>query len=157
MHSHLNIYVDGSPGPKVGGWSGWGVVVYIGDTCVRRLCGTTRDKVTTNATELEALIRGIGVAADSPAQATVWTDSQYVMGCWNKLIQLHHNDFKEKERKVPNADRLEFLYDLLYEFGYSSLVDLRWLRGHNKTVGNEEADKLSKLAAYRGETFDEKI
>jgi ribonuclease HI len=153
----MQIYTDGSPGPKKGEWSGWGAAAYIGDTCVRRACGIFRGKVTTNAAELEGLIRGIGMAADASAQSVIWTDSQYVMNSWNNLIRLHHAGFQEKGVKIPNADRLELIYDLLYEFEYASLLDLRWIRGHTKIAGNEEADRLSKLAAYKGEMFDEKV
>lgn len=155
--SHLDIYTDGSPGPKNGPWSGWGVAAYIGGTLTRRACGVGKGKETTNAMELEGLIRGVGFAADSAMQSTIWVDSQYTADSWSKLVLHHHNDWKVKGKTIPNATKLEFLYDLLHEFGYASLVNVRWLRGHQGVAGNEEADRLSKLAAYKGEQWDESI
>jgi len=155
--SHLDIYTDGSPGPNKGPWCGWGAAAYIGGVMTRRACGIGKGKETTNAMELEGMIRGIGFAADSAMQSTVWVDSQYAANSWSKIVLLHHAGWRVKGKLIPNADKLEFLYDLLHEFGYASLVTVRWLRGHQGVEGNEEADRLSKLAAYKGEQWDETL
>lgn len=106
--------------------------------------------------ELEALLRGIGFAAVHRAQATVWVDSAYTAKLFQQCHALHASDYRRKGKRIPNADRIELLYEMLYEFGWINLVSCRWTKGHKGAVGNEEADKLAHAAAYEGQTIDEK-
>lgn len=151
------LFVDGSPGPKKGqGWAGWGVALMAGDSPVYESCGALEDRITTDAIELEALIQGLSylLRAHLPAVITVWTDSRYVATAVAQLPLLAKRQFTDgKGHEVGNAGRLEFLHDLLYEIGLSEFCVIRWTQGHAGTPGNELADKLSKLAAYKGETF----
>jgi ribonuclease HI len=150
----INIYVDGSPGKKgEQGWSGWGLCAMDGDRIFARACGVSTCKESTNAMELEALIRGIGFAADRRLQATVWVDSIYTAKAFSQALLLYGAEFKRKGKLIPNADRIELLYELLYELGWLNLVECRWTKGHKNIIGNEEADRLSKLAAYAGTTM----
>jgi ribonuclease HI len=147
----INIYVDGSPGKKgEQGWSGWGLCAMDEKRIIARACGVAPRKESTNAMELEALIRGIGFAADRRLQATVWVDSLYTAKTFSQALTLYGSEFKRKGKLIPNADRIELLYELLYELGWLNLVECRWTKGHKGLAGNEEADKLSKLAAYEG-------
>ena len=151
------LYVDGSPGPKTGeGWAGWGIALVAGAYPLYEGCGVTAERVTTNAIELEALIQGLAflLRAQIPSVITVWTDSRYVAEQVSRLPVLYAANFAdEKGFEVQNADRLQFLYELLYEFGASRMCIIRHVKGHDGIFGNELADKLSKLAAYKGEVF----
>jgi len=150
----IKIFVDGSPGPREGGWSGWGACMIIGDTLVREACGTLRGKVTNNVAELEAVIRGVVMAGENGEQTEIWTDSQYVANSVRRLPYFNSQGWQKGGRDIINRPQIEFLYDLFYEFEWVNFLMVRWIRGHAGHKWNERADKLSKLAAYKGENMD---
>lgn len=152
------LFVDGSPGPQKGvGWAGWGVVLMAADTPVYEACGVTADRISTNAIELEALIQGLSylLRIAMPAVVPVWTDSQYVAETIARLPALARDDFMDtkKDRPIPNRDRIHLLYDLIYNMDLGDICIIRKLQGHKGIAGNERADELSKLAAYKGEIW----
>lgn len=162
VSSRYALFVDGSPGPKVKpGWSGWGVALMAGESPIYESCGVTFGRVSTNAVELEALIQGLSylLKLQLPTMVTVWTDSKYVMGCVAKIASLHEAGFVDaKGNPIENQDRIRFLYEILYEMDMLRKAFIRWTKGHQKKdgvlkVGNDLADTLSKLAAYKGEVF----
>ena len=151
------LYVDGSPGPKKGqGWAGWGIALVANEYPLYEGCGVAAERITTNAIELEALIQGIALVLrmQLPSVVTIWTDSRYVAEQVAALPRLKMMNFADQDGyEVMNADRLLFLYDLLFEFGASRMCVIRHVKGHAGVFGNELADRLSKLAAYKGEVF----
>lgn len=154
---HYELFVDGSPGPKKGtGWSGWGNVLMAGDIPIYEACGYTKERVTTNAIELEALIQGLAylLRQDMPCMVTIWTDSMYVAETMARLPKIGRNDFKdEKGKPLVNEDRIRLLYDMMYNMELIELCIVRKLKGHDGILGNELADQWSKKAAYEGEAF----
>lgn len=152
-----DMFVDGSPGPKKGkGWAGWGFVLMAGDEAVHEACGVTSERLSTNAIELEALIQGLCylLRQSMPCVTQVWTDSQYVAETMAALPLLGRKNFEdERGKKIPNADRIHLLYDLMYNMDMNELSIVRKVKGHTGIAGNEMADKLSKLAAYKGEMW----
>lgn len=157
MGAHYELFVDGSPGPKKeSGKSGWGVVLMAGNTPIYESCGFTKERITTNAIELEALIQGLAylVRQNMPHMVTVWTDSLYTAETVARLPFLHAADYcDEKGNPVKNKDRIRLIYDLLHTLEASSHCIIRKTKGHDGHLGNELADVLSKKAAYESECY----
>lgn len=154
---HYELFVDGSPGPKKGpGWAGWGVVLMATDTPIYEACGVACERLSTNAIELEALIQGLAylLRLSMPCVVPVWTDSQYVAETVARLPALWRDDFMDaKGRPIQNRERILLIYDLLYNMDLGEGCIIRKTKGHEGIAGNEKADELSKLAAYRGEIW----
>lgn len=152
----LEIFTDGSPGPKTGlGWAGWAFVLMDGGLPVYEACGTAAERLTTNQIELAAVAQALAFVLRTdglPDHLPVWTDSLYVAEAVGRLPRLAFDQFEEGGRPVVNAPQLRLLYDLLYVFGLAGRTIIRHVKGHNGTTGNELADRLSKLAAYQGES-----
>lgn len=151
------LFVDGSPGPKKGpGWAGWGAALMAGHTPIYEACGVATARLTTNAIELEAMIQGLAylLRMNWPMVVPLWTDSQYVANSVADLPRIAQREFRDA-RGLPliNHDRLRIIYDLLYNMEAINYCVIRRLKGHVGITGNERADELSKLAAYKGETW----
>jgi ribonuclease HI len=151
------LFVDGSPGPKKGpGFSGWGIVLMAGTTPVYEACGVTARRMTTNATELEAMIQGISylLRLNLPTVIPIWSDSQYVVDTMGTLALLGQQEFSTaKGEPIYNAEQIKMLYDLWYRMDMHEHCLIRKVKGHNGVIGNEAADVLSKRAAYKGEIW----
>lgn len=164
------LFVDGSPGPKdltKKGWSGWGVVLMVGNTPVYEACGHTAERVTTPEIELEALIQGLAylLRLSLPATIRVWSDNRPAVDAVSQLPRLKAVDFCDvRGHPLKNAGRLKILYDIMYSIGMADRCFVSWMEGHRKVtgddpvkdrriMGNNRADELSKLAAYHGEVF----
>jgi len=156
----MDIYTDGAGGPlkhseKRPPRSGWAFVVLEDGAVIYESCGPILPQVTTNAAELEAMIRAISFVHHSPPQqraVKIWTDSRYVADTVASITALADHDFCLPNGKpVSNADRVRLLYDLLYPLGEHDNIFVQWVKGHDKTPGNERADVLATAAAYKGE------
>lgn len=160
VEGDYHLYVDGSPGPKKGkGWSGWGMALYIGQSPVHEACGVIVGRGTSNALELEAMLHGLGLLINMrlPTMVMVWTDSRYVADMIPKLPAMDACAYMSNGELVKNHDRLRQLYELYYEMGGKDLCLIRWLKGHDKTEGNERADGLARLAAYEGQQYSKDL
>jgi ribonuclease HI len=148
------IFVDGSPGPKVKpGFSGWGLVLMAGDTPVYQACGTTKERCTSQAIELEAVIQGLAYIHRSfSGHIELWSDSSYTASSISRLSEYEAAGWVNyKDKPIPNSDRLQLLWEYLFPLGLMHRVTLRWIKGHTgKSVGNDLADKLSKEASGKG-------
>ena len=157
LNGRYELYVDGSPGPiKESGWSGWGLAMMAGENVIYEACGVTAERITSNAAELEAILHGLSYLSrlQLPSVVPLWTDSQYSADAIAKLPTTRRNNYcDEKGKPVANADRLKLICEMLYEMEMTDLTVIRWVKGHNKTIGNEIADKLSKEAAYKGKAY----
>lgn len=151
------LFVDGSPGPKKGpGWAGWGVVLMATNVPIYEACGVASERLTTNAIELEAMIQGLAylLRISMPGSVPVWTDSQYVAETMARLPMLGRDGFETPTGKpIQNQARIMLLYDLLYNMDLADSCIIRKTKGHEGIAGNEKADELSKLAAYKGEIW----
>jgi ribonuclease HI len=140
MTMALMIHTDGAcrgnPGP-----GGWGVLMNWNGT-VKELSGSEPD-TTNNRMELTAVIMAL-TALKRPTQATVQTDSQYVIkGITEWLPAWKARGWRTADRKpVKNQDLWERLDQLA---GQHSLT-WQWVKGHSGDPGNERVDELANLA-----------
>jgi ribonuclease HI len=140
MTAALMIHTDGAcrgnPGP-----GGWGVLLNWNGT-VKELAGSEPD-TTNNRMELTAVIMALA-ALKRPTQATVQTDSQYVIkGITEWLPAWKARGWRTADRKpVKNQDLWEKLDQLV---GQHSLT-WQWVKGHSGDPGNERVDELANLA-----------
>lgn len=146
----LTIATDGSalgnPGP--GGWC-W----FLDQE--NYAAGGDPGPVTNNQMEIIALTRcleAIGVAQ----AATIEVDSQYVL---NAVTKWHHgwrrNGWRNsKGEPVANRELFEVLLGMLDERRkFGTETDLRWVKAHNGSWRNENADQLAReMAGVAGET-----
>jgi ribonuclease HI len=147
------VFVDGSPGPKVKpGFSGWGLALMAGDTAVFQACGTTVERCTSQAIELEAVIQGLAYIHRSYSGfIDLYSDSRYTADSIARLPEYSQAGWVNyKLKPIANADRLQTLWDYLFNLRLRERVTLRWDKGHAGVVGNELADKLSKKASGEG-------
>lgn len=117
-------------------------------------CGPITPQVTTNAAELEAMVRALSHIHETPPRAapvTIWTDSEYVARAVAAVTMYADEEFKGRKGKpLANADRLRIIYDYLFPLGERRNVLVRWTKGHAGISGNERADELCAAAAYEG-------
>jgi ribonuclease HI len=140
MTAGLVIHTDGAcrgnPGP-----GGWGALLDWKGT-VKELSGSEPD-TTNNRMELTAVIMGLA-ALKRPTQATVQTDSQYVIkGITEWLPAWKARGWRTADRKpVKNQDLWEKLDQLVGQHTLS----WQWVKGHSGDPGNERVDALANLA-----------
>ncbi len=138
--TEVTIYADGAcrgnPGP-----GGWGALLSSGGK-ERELSGA--DPATTNnRMELTAVIQALA-ALKRPVNATVYTDSQYVikgitewMGPWKA------RGWKTADKKpVKNQD----LWQELDRQEARHRLTWHWVKGHSGVPGNERVDQLANAA-----------
>lgn len=154
LHPTYELFVDGSPGPKVKpGFSGWGLVLMSGNTPVYQACGTTKERCTSQAVELEAVIQGLAyIHRAFSGYINLWTDSSYTATSFGRLPEYELAGWvTPKGKPLPNVERLQLMWEYLVPLDLLSRVTIRWIKGHTKeSVGNDLADKLSKEASGKG-------
>jgi ribonuclease HI len=140
MTAALTIHTDGAcrgnPGP-----GGWGALLDWQGT-IKELSGSEPD-TTNNRMELMAVIMGLA-ALKRPTQATVQTDSQYVIkGITEWLPAWKARGWRTADRKpVKNQD----LWEKLDQLAGQHRLTWQWVKGHSGDPGNERVDALANLA-----------
>ena len=136
----VTIYADGAcrgnPGP-----GGWGALLSAGGQA-KELSGA--DPATTNnRMELTAVIQALA-ALKRPANATVYTDSQYVIkGITEWVGSWKARGWKTADKKpVKNQD----LWEELDRQEARHRVTWHWVKGHSGVPGNERVDQLANAA-----------
>jgi len=140
----IHIYTDGAcrgnPGP-----GGWGVYC---ENDHRELRGSSV-KTTNNRMELQAVIRAFDLIEKATAEDgenkykyTIYTDSQYVykgIVTWRQMWKAN-NWRNSKKKVVENIDLWKEL-DVLVDSHPNTTY--QWVKGHNGTHGNVQADRLA--------------
>jgi ribonuclease HI len=108
----------------------------------RELAGAERD-TTNNRMELTAAIRALE-ALKRPVEATLYTDSQYVIkGVTEWVAGWKARGWRTADKKaVKNQD----LWEQLDALAARHDLEWRWVRGHTGVPGNERADALANQA-----------
>jgi len=134
----IDIFTDGAcsgnPGP-----GGWGAILRSGGH-EKELFGGALD-TTNNRMELMAVIEALK-ALKHPAQARVYTDSQYVQKGISEWIHgWKRRGWRTADKQpVKNAD----LWRILDEEAARHRVEWLWVRGHSGHPENERADVLAR-------------
>ncbi len=127
----ITIYTDASCIIPLG-ISGWAAVIFYSDGRIEELCGSERCGMI-NRMELIAVIKALS-SLEPQTQATIYTDSQYVMR--------GSEQFKKPD---SNAN----LWEQFNTLKTTRMVHLKWVQSHNGDPGNGLADKLARKAARR--------
>ena len=137
----VNIFTDGAcrgnPGP-----GGYGAILESPGYPAKELsAGFSR--TTNNRMELLAVIEALKSLKRYDVEATVFSDSKYVVDAINKgwVFAWQKKNFKDK--KNPDLWR-EFL--AIYPKTKPKFV---WIKGHNEHPQNERCDKLAVAAALK--------
>ena len=127
----IHIYTDGAciGNPGSGGWA-----AVIEEEGVKRALAGREDDTTNNRMEILAAIKGIE-ATPKRSEATVFSDSQYLVNTMNKGW-----------KRNANQD----LWAWLDAVVKSRRVKWEWVRGHAGHPENEEADRLANQEARLG-------
>lgn len=142
----IKIFTDGScignGGEDCRG--GWGVFVDRGAETFE-FSGCERD-TTNNRMELMAVIRGLEIM-NVQVPLEIHTDSQYVKnGITTWIKGWKKNGWRTANKQpVKNQD----LWERLDKVAAQRQVSWHWVKGHNGTYGNEDADRLATAAAAK--------
>jgi len=149
MDTPLKIYTDGgcsgNPGP-----GGWAYVIvkqtFQGEQIITQDKGGEKD-TTNNRMELTAVImalRALKTTDNTPRQATVYTDSQYVQkGITEWIHTWKRNAWRTADKKpVKNQDLWIELDSIASEFP----LYWEWIKGHAGNEYNELCDAMTQEA-----------
>jgi ribonuclease HI len=142
------IYTDGActNNGKPNARAGWGAVMTNPQGDTLELAGPVPEaqEQTNSRAELLALVEALE-RCTQPAPITLHTDSEYIANACNGHLEAWKaKGWRKSDKKQPkHLDLWQRLDQLLQEKD----VTVRWLRGHNGTLGNERADALATLGA----------
>jgi ribonuclease HI len=137
LTKRVEIYTDGAcrgnPGP-----GGWGALLIAGPH--RKTMHGGDPDTTNNRMELTAAIEALN-ALKGGRKVVLHTDSKYVMdGITEWMANWKKRGWRTSAKKpVKNQD----LWIALDEAIARHDIEWRWVKGHNGTPGNEEADALA--------------
>lgn len=154
----LNIYTDGSSysGPRRGGIGILYVTVdengeEVAETFPRPgYAGATNQQMEVRAAieALSALVHRRAPTSASPfRQIVIWTDSRYLVEGFDsaRFIWPQTDWMTRAGNPVLNAPLWQELIKVAGRTG--KRVDIRWVKGHKKSIHNKAADKLAKQSA----------
>lgn len=135
----ITIYTDGAciPNPGTGGY---GVLLKYQDHEKKLSQGFLR--TTNNRMELRAVIAGLEALNKEGLNVTIISDSTYVVDSLSKGWV-----FKWVKNKNSGKKNLDLWRRLLISYRKHK-VEMKWVRGHNGTQGNEICDQLANQAIY---------
>lgn len=139
-----SFYTDGAcsgnPGP-----GGWGTLIYFTDSSVYEMGGAEAQS-TNNRMELQAAIQALKVfqASGQTESVKLYTDSEYVKNGITQWVK----GWKQKGWRTSQGKPVlnQDLWQTLDELN-SSLVQWKYVRGHNGNEGNERCDKIARAFA----------
>lgn len=140
----VTIYTDGAcsgnPGP-----GGWGAVLFYG--AHRKEISGAEKHSTNNRMEIQAVIEALKLLKE-PCQARVYSDSAYVVNCFQKgWIHgwLRNGWTNSKQEPVENQD----LWKMLWELMKLHTVEYIKVKGHSDNEWNNRCDELAREAIKR--------
>lgn len=146
----INVYTDGacSNNGKVGSKAGIGV--FFSDNNPNNYSGKLKGCIqSNNRAEIYAVIKALNIIGDNNKKnIRIFTDSKYVIESMTKYIKKwSSNGWKlSNGRNVKNKDLFTELNDII-EFNKSRniKVELKWIKGHSNSYGNQMADKYARM------------
>jgi ribonuclease HI len=146
-----HVFADGAAVPNPGD-GGWGFVAYRDGVEIHSDCGGEPDS-TNNQMELTAILNASSWASQYPAiEITIWSDSEYSVSGVNdwrhgwkaKGWRRGGPNAKEKNQSLANVDLWKAIDEALSS-PRAGNISVKWVKGHNGTVGNERADELAEI------------
>lgn len=119
----MEVYTDGAYKPSTD-QGGWAYIVYENDKIVYKDFGGVLH-TTNNKMELVAIIEAVKYIKDKTA--TIYTDSNYIIGCITKGWTIKANI--ELWKKFNKLD--------------ISNITFEWVKGHSNCIRNNIADKFA--------------
>ena len=138
------LYTDGSC--LGSGAGGYGVIGLNKDGKVIYAYQEREELTTNNRMEMKAILHAMeffGKLNDGFAQPIiVYSDSRYCVNTFTDwAFKWRANNWIKSDNKTPENLDLVQKYIEYIDKGY--IIDLRYIRGHNGTLGNELADQLA--------------
>jgi ribonuclease HI len=140
----VTIYTDGAcsgnPGP-----GGWGAVLFYGQH--KKEISGGAPATTNNRMEIQAVIEALNLLKE-PCKATVYSDSAYVVNCFqqNWIRGWLKNGWKNsKGQPVENQDLWQSLWSLMQKHKVSYVK----VKGHSDNEWNNRCDELAREAIKR--------
>ena len=147
----VEIYTDGACSHNTGA-GGWGVVKVEKGEVVFSSSGRA-DCTTSNRMELVAAIKGVELAILHPIQdkVIIYSDSNYVVKGITEWVDgwIKRGWKNSKKQPTPNKEFWIALLDAKHKWNTNkdaSLLEFKWIKGHNGNKWNELADKLAVKA-----------
>lgn len=139
MIGYYSIYTDGA----CSGNPGDGGIAYIivnDENIIIEEFSLYFPNTTNNRMELLAVIFAIKSLSDKPYNATIYSDSTYVVNAINKgwLEVWKKNNFLKRK----NAD----LWKIFIDISKNKNIKFVWIKGHADNVYNKKCDLLAKEA-----------
>lgn len=138
------VYTDGAcsgnPGP-----GGWGAVLFF-ESHQKEISGGEKH-TTNNRMEIQAVIEGLKLLKE-PCQVKVYSDSAYVVNCFQKgwINGWLRNGWKNsKKEPVENQDQWKELWELMNKHK----VEYVKVKGHSDNEWNNRCDELAREAIKR--------
>lgn len=127
----INIYTDGSCIKNRLG--GWGVVIIFADGETECISGSAKD-TTNSRMELEAIRQALLYLGDTEHDIIIHSDSKYAIGV-STWMNAHKN--------------VDIVTEIQHEISKHNNVKFNWVKGHEKSHGNNLADKLATGASAK--------
>lgn len=146
----FQLWTDGSSNVNTG-IGGWAFCVLKGDETLCEEQSAPADATTNNRMELQAVIEGLKRFDPATAEVTVYSDSGYVVNCFNKqwYIKWRRNGWISGDGRVKNVD----LWNELLGIAESFKKPITWklVKGHADHVWNNRCDVLAGGARKKRE------
>eukprot|EP00916_Digyalum_oweni_P017258 GHVL01028237.1.p1 GENE.GHVL01028237.1~~GHVL01028237.1.p1 ORF type:complete len:281 (+),score=67.53 GHVL01028237.1:98-940(+) len=144
----LHIWTDGAASRNGMSQAQAGCGVWFGENDERNSSFRLQGAQTNNRAELMALVKALEIVEDDPSKVILNTDSEYALKCvtvWRK--NWVKNGWRTSNNKeVLNKTLIERLIDLVDARGESRL-EIKWVKGHSSSEGNNNADLLARNGA----------
>lgn len=141
------IYTDGSckNNGSTNSYGGYAVVAMDGNKVLKAYANYS-ENTTNNREEMKAIIYaienfGTDKNEDFLQPIIVYSDSMYCINTFSQwMFSWEKNNWKRpRGQSVENLDLVQQYFNLQID----KEIDLRYVKGHNNTIGNELADRLA--------------
>lgn len=152
--THVEIFTDGSciGNPGFGGYAAILMRKDQAGTVIKRraISGSADATTTNNRMEITAVCEALeALGTPKPEPICVFCDATLIPSAMNGWMDKWKTNgwTKAKRQPVENVD----LWKRLEKAAEGRRVTFKWIRGHNGTEHNEEADRLAYAAARKAE------
>ena len=151
----LLIYTDGSANPTFTGGGGIGVVALRPDDTIAWSGNLSTPRITTSFnTELAAIDHALSTALRISTATPTYTSAIVILSDCQSAVNTSRQPLDYNPELRPDywitRNSISSSKKKLRQAGISVTID--WIPGHTSFPGNDEADRLSKLASIRSNT-----